>query len=220
MPGNEKNRKRIKFGIAYEKAVERLRDQVLSRPDFDPAVLFQWGQMMALGVLHLLKDVEEKFGEEGQKACAEAMRKVGRDAARQMLDGADIPTDIPQVELLSSIATYANTILWASLEDPWIVNKNECGFDILWCPLQDSYMPFDCRVQRYFVEGVLQYCREELGLDEFNIAFESIIPAGAPTCKFRMWRRKPDEGDAWFEYTRTLEEKGLQRLKKRRDDHG
>jgi len=213
MPRNEQNWKRTRFGIAYERAVERLRNEVLSRPDFDPAVLFQWGEMMALGVLQLLKDVEEKFGEEGQKICGEAIRKVGRDAARQMLDGAEIPPDISQVELLSFIATYANTILWASVEDPWIVNENECGFDILWCPLQDSYLPFDCRVQRYFVEGVLQYCREELGLDRFNIAFESIIPAGAPTCKFRMWRKKPDEGDTWFEYTRALEEKSLRRLK-------
>jgi hypothetical protein len=216
MPRNEKNWKRTRFGIAYERAVERLRNEVLSRPDFDPAVLFQWGEMMALGVLQLLKDVEKNFGEEGQKICGEAIRKVGRDAARHMLDGAEIPPDIPQVELLSFIATYGNTILWASVEDPWIVNENECGFDILWCPLQDSYLPFDCRVQRYFVEGVLQHCREELGLDEFNIAFESIIPAGAPTCKFRMWRKKPDEGDTWFEYTRALEEKSLRKLKKDR----
>lgn len=213
MPRNEENWKRVKFGVAYKKAVEKLRKDVLARPDFDPAVIYQWGTMMSLGVLQILKDVEEKFGEEGQKVCGEAIRKVGRDAARQMLEGAKIPPDVSQVELMSFVATYANTILWASVEDPWIVSENECGFDILWCPLQDTYLPFDCRVQRYFVQGILDHCREKLGLDDFNIAFESIIPAGASTCKFRVWRKKPGEEDNWSAYTKKLEQKGLNRSK-------
>jgi len=216
MSREEDTRKRAKFGTAYKTAVERLRRDVLSRPDFDPAVLFQWGEMMSLGVLQMLKDVEERFGEDGQKVCGEAIRKVGREAARQMLDGAQIPPGIPQAELMSLIATYVNTILWASVEDPWIVSEDECGFDIIWCPLQDIYKPFDCRVQRYFVQGILDHCREELGLDDFNIAFESIIPAGAPTCKFRMWRKNPAEEDTWPAYTRKLEEKSLRRLDKKK----
>ncbi len=213
MPRTEESWKRTKLGVAYEKAVEKFRKDVLSQPDFDPAVVYQWGTMMSLGVLQILKDVEEKFGAEGQKLVGEAIRKVGRDAARQMLEGAEIPPDISQVELMSFVATYANTILWASLEDPWIVDENECGFDILWCPLQDSYLPFDCRVQRYFVQGIIDHCQEKLGLDVFNIAFESIIPAGAPTCKFRIWRKQPGEKDNWSAYTRKLEEKGLDKLK-------
>ena len=217
MSRSEENWKRTKFGVAYKEAVERLRKDVLPRPDFDPAVLFQWGEMMAMGVLQILKDVEEKFGAEGQKVVGEAMRKVGRDAARQMLEGAEIPQDLTQVELMSLVATYANTILWASLEDPRILNEDECGFDILWCPLQDSYRPFDCRVQRYFVEGIIEYCREKLGLDVFNIAFEQIIPAGAPTCTFRVWRKKPGEGDNWTTYTRKLEERGLHKLRDKED---
>lgn len=216
MSRTEDNWKRTKFGVAYEKAVEKFRKDVLSRPDYDPAVVFQWGTMMSLGVLQILKDVEEKFGAEGQKVCGEAIRKVGRNAARQMLDGAKIPPDLSQVELMSLVATYANTILWASLEAPFIVNENECGFDILWCPLQDSYLPFDCRVQRYFVQGILEYCGEKLGVDAFNVAFESIIPAGAPTCRFRLWKKKPGEEDSWSSYTRKLEEKSLRRLKEKK----
>ncbi|RJP66966.1 MAG: hypothetical protein C4532_15215 [Candidatus Abyssobacteria bacterium SURF_17] len=217
MSNTNRERKEVKFGVAYKKAVEKLRRNVLSKPEFDPAVLFQWGLMMALGVLQMLKDVEERFGEEGQKICGEAMRKVGRDAARQMLDGADIPPGISQIELISQVATYANTVLWASLEDPWILSEDECGFDILWCPLQDSYLPFDCRVQRYFVQGILEYAREKAKMDAFNVAFESIIPAGAPTCKFRIWRKKPDEGDAWSTYTKKLEEKSLRKLRERHE---
>ncbi|UCD57042.1 MAG: hypothetical protein JSV16_14700 [Candidatus Hydrogenedentota bacterium] len=215
MSRTEENWKRTKFGVAYGKAVEKFRKDVLSKPDFDPAVLYQWGTMMSLGVLQILKDVEEKFGKEGQEACGEAIRKVGRDAARRMLEGAEIPPDISQVELMSFVATYANTILWASIEDPRIVDENECGFDILWCPLQDTYLPFDCRVQRYFVQGIIDYCQEKLGLDVFNIAFESIIPAGAPTCKFRIWRKKPGEEDNWSAYTRKLEQNSLERLQKK-----
>jgi len=215
MSRTKENWERTKFGVAYGKAVEKLRKDVLSRPDYDPAVLFQWGEMMSMGVLQILKDVEEKFGTEGQKVVGEAIRKVGRDAARQMLEGAEIPQDLAQVELMSLVATYANTILWASLEDPWLVNEDECGFDILWCPLQDSYRPFDCRVQRYFVEGVMETCRDELGLDDFNIAFENIIPAGAPTCKFHIWRKKPDEEDNWTTYTKKLEQRSMQRSKER-----
>lgn len=105
------NWERTKFGTAYKTGVERLRKDVLSKPDFDPAVLFQWGQMMSLGVLQILKDVEEKFGAEGQKTVAAAIMKVGRDAARQMLDGAEIPADLTQSEIMSLVATYGNTIV-------------------------------------------------------------------------------------------------------------
>ncbi len=206
------NWKRTKFGTAYKTGVERLRKDVLSKPDFDPAVLFQWGQMMSLGVLQILKDVEEKFGAEGQKTVAAAIMKVGRDAARQMLDGAEFPPDIPDTEIMSLVCTYANTILWASLEDPWIVNEDECGFDILWCPLQDAYKPFDCRVQRYFVQGIIDYVREMLDMDTFNITFEHIIPAGASTCKFNLVRKQPNEPDTWSTYTEKLEQRSLNKL--------
>lgn len=210
------NWERTKFGTAYKTAVERLRKDVLSKPDFDPTVLFQWGQMMSLGVLQILKDVEEKFGAEGQRTVSEAIMKVGRDAARQMLDGAEFPPGLSDAEIMSLVATYANTILWASLEDPWIVSEDECGFDILWCPLQDAYKPFDCRVQRYFVQGIIDCVRETLGMDAFNITFEHIIPAGASTCKFRMLRKQPDEQDVWSTYTEKLEQRSLNKLEDNR----
>ncbi len=216
MSKTKKNWERTKFGTAYKTAVEKLRKDVLSRPGYDPAVLFQWGQMMSMGVLQILKDVEEKFGMEGQKTVGEAMRKVGRDAARQMLDGAEIPPDLSQVEVMSMIATYANTILWASLEDPQIDSKDECGFDILWCPLQDAYKPFDCRVQRFFVQGIIDYAREKLDMDDFNITFDHIIPAGAETCKFRVWRKRSGEADNWSTYTEKLEQRSLNKLKEKK----
>ena len=70
MSKTKKNWERTKFGTAYKTAVEKLRKDVLSRPGYDPAVLFQWGQMMSMGVLQILKDVEEKFGMEGQRPSA------------------------------------------------------------------------------------------------------------------------------------------------------
>jgi hypothetical protein len=33
-------------------------------------------------------------------------------------------------------------------------SENRCAFDILWCPHQDRYTAFDCRIQRFFVEGM------------------------------------------------------------------
>ena len=212
MSRTKENWKRTKFGTAYKTAVDRLRKDVLSKPDFDPAVLFQWGEMMSLGVLQILKDVEEKFGAEGQKTVGNAINKVGRDAGRQMLEGAELPPDLSQTEIMSMVATYANTILWASLEDPWIENEDRCGFDILWCPLQDVYKPFDCRVQRYFVQGIIDQVRETLDLDDFNINFEHIIPAGASTCKFHMWRKEAGEQDNWSTYTEKLEQRSLSKL--------
>jgi len=220
MSKTKENWERARFGTAYKTAVDRLRKDVLSKPDFDPAVLFQWGEMMALGVLQILKDVEEKFGAEGQKIVGNAMNKVGRDAARQMLEDAELPPDLSQTEIMSMVATYANTILWASLEDPWIEDEDGCGFDILWCPLQDVYKPFDCRVQRYFVQGIIDQVRETLELDDFNINFEHIIPAGASTCRFHMWRKRPDEQDNWSNYTARLEQRSLNKLEAKRQQQG
>jgi hypothetical protein len=217
MSRTKENWERAKLGTVYKTAVDRLRKDVLAKPDFDPAVLFQWGEMMALGVLQILKDVEEKFGAEGQKVVNNAMNKVGRDAARQMLDGAEIPPDLSQAEIMSLVATYANTILWASLEDPWLVDEDRCGFDILWCPLQDIYKPFDCRVQRYFVQGIIDQVRETLDLDDFNINFEHIIPAGASTCKFHVWRKQAGEEDNWSTYTKKLEQRSLSKLEDKKN---
>ena len=61
-------------------------------------------------------------------------------------------------------------------------------FDILWCPHQDHYEAFDCRVQRYFVQGMIdagqEFARGHAGAPgfAFEVRVDSTIPAGAPTC--------------------------------------
>ena len=53
--------------------------------------------------------------------------------------------------------------------------------------------------------------RQKLGgaLGAFDVACDSTISAGAPTCHFRMSRPTGREGDAWTAYSRELEEKAL-----------
>ena len=94
-------------------------------------------------------------------------------------------------------------------------------FDILWCPHQDHYEAFDCRVQRYFVQGMIdaaqEFARGHAGAPgfAFEVRFDSTIPAGAPTCHFTMWKATDTERSEWQGYTRVLEKKALARA---RDD--
>ena len=108
-------------------------------------------------------------------------------------------------------ATVLNRIAYASLEAPKIDADDKATFDILWCPHQDHYGAFDCRVQRYFVQGMIEAAQEFAGRFGFQVRFDSTIPAGAPTCHFTMW--KPDEGERsqWAEKTRLIEAKALAR---------
>src|SRR3972149_6489944 len=72
----------LPFKMPFAKAVENLRRQALSRDDFDPAVLFVWGQMNAVAVVEMLKEVESRCGEEGQRACIDALERVGQGGAQ------------------------------------------------------------------------------------------------------------------------------------------
>jgi len=75
--------------------------------------------------------------------------------------------------------------------------RTAASFDILWCPHQDHYGAFDCRVQRYFVQGMIDAAGAAAGLTEeegrnyFQVFFTSTIPAGAKTCCFQLRRGTP-----------------------------
>ncbi|HUS82820.1 MAG TPA: hypothetical protein VM013_06160 [Dehalococcoidia bacterium] len=205
----------------FAKAVENLRRDALSRDDYDPAVLFVWGQMMAVSVLEMLKAVEARFGREGQQVCTEALANVGYRLAMEGLDGVEVPEGMSDVEMASAFATWVNTQLYASTERPSIDGPDACSFDILWCPHQDVYNGFDCRVQRYLVEGMMRAESEKMagsGIGTFNTRCDCTIPMGAPTCHFSIERAKDDAADAWAAYSRELEERALRRQPAAGDD--
>lgn len=178
----------LKIKKAFEKAGENLKAKLEQNPDFDPLALFEWGSAMGMAVLELLKAVEQKFGQEGQQLCREVLVETGRKITAEALKEAEIPPEMTPVELVSLMATWVNTRFYASMEDPRIINDGECNFDILWCPHQDIYRPFDCRVQRYFVQGILDAAKEKGIWQDFNVEVKSLIPAGSETCHFRIWK--------------------------------
>src|SRR5450759_4574993 len=172
--------KEFEFNQPYAEGVARLREEVLGKTDFDPAVLWQWGTMQAMAVIGILKACEREFGEDGQRVVCEAIRKVGLDVGRQMLDGLERPEGLTEAELASFFATVINRIAYASLEEPSIDSEDEVSFHIIWCPHQDCYSAFDCRVQRNFVEG-LHDAVGDVGSKERQVRRTGAIPARART---------------------------------------
>ena len=205
----EEKWKRFKFNQPYAKGLKRLREDVLAKTDFDPATLWQWGTMQAMALIEILKSAEKNFGEAGQKMVHEALRKIGLDVGRQILAGVEIPADLNDAEFTSFYATVINRIAYASLEAPKIDSSGKATFDILWCPHQDHYGAFDCRVQRYFVQGMIEAAREIGNRFGFEVRFDSTIPSGAQTCHFTMWEASPGEKAQWDGYTKQLEKKAL-----------
>ncbi|MEW5913265.1 MAG: hypothetical protein AB1814_11965 [Thermodesulfobacteriota bacterium] len=204
---------RVRLGLPYKEAVASLRGALTGREDFDPAVLFVWGTMQATGVLNILKAVEEAFGQEGQEVVRGAINKAGHEACSQMLDNSELPQDLSEVELLSYVVTGLNTILYASLERPWITSDERCEFDILWCPHQDRYSAFDCRVQRYFVEGMI-HAIEERGLGHFTAWVDKLIPHGGECCHFVVQRRPADGSrNPWEDYSDHMGRRALEQVK-------
>jgi hypothetical protein len=215
--------KEFKFRQPYERGLKRLKEEVLAKTDFDPATLWQWGTMQAMAVIAILKTCEKTFGAAGQTAVYEALHEVGFDVGRQILEGASFPPDITATEFVSFYATVINRIAYASLEDPKIDSDGKASFDILWCPHQDHYQAFDCRVQRYFVQGMVDAAQEfargrsDAAGFPFEVRFDSTIPAGAPTCHFTMWQASDEERAQWQAYTRVLEQRALVRAGKEPD---
>lgn len=194
----------------FKKALDRFRDEVEQRKDFDPSSLLQFGLFMSKGIINILKNVEKKLGKEGQKVVQEALIKTGYEVGSQMVEPSQIPKDISDIELMSFLATIINTQAWTSIEEPRIESTEKCSFDILWCPLQDVYSAFDCRVQRYFVQGIIDYFRDHVfEKSDFQVYFKSTIPAGADCCKFVIEKKKPGDLDRWEDYSKKLEKKAL-----------
>ena len=152
--------KEFRFNQPYETGLARLRSEVLGKTDFDPATLWQWGTMQAMAVLEILKTVEAELGEKGQALVHKALRNIGLDIGRHVLAGTTIPEGMTPAEFSSFYATVINRIVYASLEEARIEGDEQASFDIVWCPHQDHYGAFDCRVQRYFVEGMIDAARE------------------------------------------------------------
>jgi len=192
----EESWKETKLGEPYKKALDRFRKDVLGREDFDPTSLLQFGMFMSMAVINMLKENEAAFGIEGQKAANRALIKTGYAVGKEIIDNAD----------------FINTQAWTSIEDPRIDGEDQCSFDILWCPLQDVYKAFDCRVQRYLVQGIIDAFRDSKHLDrEYQIEFTKTIPAGADCCTFIITEKKPGDPDKWESYSKLLEQRALKR---------
>lgn len=199
----------FKFNQPYAKGLKRLKEEVLAKTDFDPATLWQWGTMQAMAVIEILKACEAELGEKGQQLVYNALHKVGYDVGRQILEGLEIPEGLTEAEFVSFYATVLNRIAYASLEDPRIDADDKATFDILWCPHQDHYGAFDCRVQRYFVQGMIDAAQDLTKQFGFQVRFDTTIPAGAPTCHFTMWQPTPEQAHAWQDITHQIEQKAL-----------
>jgi hypothetical protein len=197
--------KEFAFKQPYAKGLGRLRE-VLATTDFDPATLWQWGTMQAMALIEVLKAAEKTYGADGQRLVCDALERVGLDVGRQILDGVTLPKDLTAAEFASFYATVLNRIAYASLEAPRIDSDTKVTFDILWCPHQDHYGAFDCRVQRYFVMGMLEAAREMGEARGFEVRFDTTIPSGAPTCHFTMETGTTGE---WVSTTRLIEERAL-----------
>ena len=211
MPTVGERRKRLPANWPYARAVETARKKALCRSDYDPAVLVVWGQMQAMGLLATLKAVERRFGAEGQEVCRQAIASVGYDVGRQLFEGVAAPDEMSDAEVFSLFATWVNEVAYASIEEPAIDGPDECHFDILYCPHEDTYDKFDCRVQRYFVEGMVDAAVERLGRERFDVFFDHSMQQGYPTCRFHIKRRSTETGDPWKEYTEALQRKALER---------
>lgn len=201
----------VSIGMPYAEAVDGFRRATAHREDFDPAAVFVWGTMQATGVLNILKDVEEEYGAAGQKLVRRALNRAGREAMEGLLADSEFPTDVDDIALTSFLITGINTVLYASLERPWITSDERCEFDILWCPHQDRYTAFDCRVQRYFVEGIIEAV-EAAGLPPMTGWVEQLIPGGADCCHFVIEGRAGEGDNPWHLYSDRLADRALLKL--------
>jgi hypothetical protein len=201
-------RERLPLKWPFADAVDGFRSKALANPQYDPASTFVWGQMMAVGLIQMLKDMEERFGAEGHDVARAALRSVGRRILNEMLDGVEVPPDMPAAEAASLLASWINEVCYASIERPSVTGSG-ADFDIHYCPHEDVYGAFDCRVQRYLVEGMLEAAREIFAGNGFDVAFATTIPSGSSTCHFDIFQRPDPGSDAWNEYSDRLRARAL-----------
>lgn len=216
---SEDNWEKFQFNQPYQHGLERLQENVLNKTNFDPSVLWQWGTMQAMAVVEILKTLERQFGKDGQQVVFESLRRVGYDVGHQITKGTTIPVEMGTEEWISFFATVINRIAYASLESPEIENNQKVNFHIDWCPHQDQYGPFDCRVQRYFVQGMIdaamEFAKSQGRDDVWDVSFRSTIPSGSETCYFEIFSGDPEESRKWGEYTKFLEDKALEIAQKK-----
>jgi len=96
---------------------------------------------------------------------------------------------------------------WGTMQAMALIGQ--ASFHILWCPHQDHYEAFDCRVQRYFVQGMIDAAQDHAKRFGFQVRFDYTIPAGAETCHFTMWQASDEEREQWALLTEKLERKAL-----------
>lgn len=207
---------KMRFNYPFQEAGDRCRREALARKDYDPVALFRWGNMLGIAVLRMLESAEAELGEPGQKAMIKALIEVGKEIGKQMLEGIEIPAGIAPIEFISAYASWINREIYASPEAPEIKDEEHCSFDILWCPHQDSYQAFDCRVQRYLVQGMIDAAREKFPGMDFQIKVVQTIPAGAKTCRFEIRRKQPGEKDEWSIYSDALAKKALEKARSKK----
>ncbi len=208
---SEKGYEKLRIGMPYKEAVEQFQKAIIGRHDFDPTALFVWGTMQSTAVLNILKAAEKTFGKQGQEMVRSAIKQAGYEAMTELLENSEIPNNLDEIERTSFIVTALNTILYASLERASITSNNSCEFDILWCPHQDRYTAFDCRVQRYFVEGMFE-ALEAKGYGGFTARVESLIPKGAECCHFVVEKLGNGAGkNPWHEYSDKLGQRALEK---------
>jgi predicted hydrocarbon binding protein len=201
----------VQLSRHFADSTSKLREAALSRDDYDPARLFKWGQMMALAVVRMMEGTEKTFGAKGQEVMNHALVDLGRQIGREVLNHYAIAPGTKEIEAISKFVTYINEEVWASPEIPRVLSDTECVCDVLWCPHQDHYKPFDCRVQRYIVQGLLEAFQEKTGI-VVDARFTQIIPKGAETCRFEVRVLPKGEGREWTRYSSDLAQRALKRV--------
>jgi hypothetical protein len=204
-------RDRLPLHWPFADAVSGFRSKALANPQYDPASTFVWGQMMAVGLIEMLKAVESSFGAEGHDAARAALNRIGARIVDEMIAGVELPADLSRVEAASLFASWINEVVYASIEQPRL-HGDSADFDIHYCPHEDVYGAFDCRVQRYLVEGMIDAGRAFFGEGALDVAFATTIPSGSATCHFDIVSRDPGAADAWTEYSDQLRKRALRRI--------
>jgi hypothetical protein len=201
-------REQLPLRWPFAQAVDGFRRKALANPDYDPASTFVWGQMMAVGLIEMLKAVERRFEGEGHDVAREALRTIGDRIATEMLEGVSVPGGLSSSEVASLFASWINEVVYASIEAPR-VQGDRADFDIHYCPHEDVYGAFDCRVQRYFVEGMIAAARRTFGEGIFDVSFASTIPSGSSTCHFDLFPKGASAPDQWNDYSDRLRGRAL-----------
>src|SRR5690349_2705504 len=122
-------RERLPLRWPFAEAVEGFRSKALANRDYDPASTFVWGQMMAVGIIEMLKAVEAEFGAAGHDAARLALNRVGARIVEEMVEGVTVPADLPAAEAASLFASWINEVVYASIEKPRL-HGDGADFDI------------------------------------------------------------------------------------------